>query len=143
MRFRAALSIDTDTLADPETRIYISLGVSPARMITSPRRKNFRTRSLFKMPTSRFAIPRTAWHSSNRTRRKRLGVGLLRVRRRLSPSSRARSRSSKKLTFTFLFRNTLVRVARWPARAIDTNFRERISPLMSPASSRQLTKSTA
>jgi hypothetical protein len=43
MRFRAALSIDTDTLAVPETRIYISLGVSPARMITSPRRKNFRT----------------------------------------------------------------------------------------------------
>ena len=30
MRFRASLSIDTDTLAAPETRIYISLGVSRA-----------------------------------------------------------------------------------------------------------------
>ena len=30
MRFRASLSIDTDTLAAPETRISISLGVSRA-----------------------------------------------------------------------------------------------------------------
>jgi hypothetical protein len=30
MRLRASLSIDTDTLAAPETRIYISLGVSRA-----------------------------------------------------------------------------------------------------------------